>query len=168
MNSIFWVSVGLILVFALNLLTIVARSALRQAILARLLQFKDSMGAKVERSLNVINLMPRPYAGLNLWQSIFRFLFAGLLFLVIYWGDSGIQLPIVLGILILAAVVIASVEWVIERRVANDPELWVIRLTLYIQVLSWIIYPLVVVNLWLSKDTSLDHDASNTVTEDEL
>jgi putative hemolysin len=160
--------IGLILILALDLLTIAARSGLRNASLARVLQLREQTGEQGDRILNLMNQSPRPYAGMHFFQSICRFLLIGLLFNLIYWGNTDASIVLIAVVLLLAGIIVALLEWVVERYVSQDPEKWVKNLGLFIQILSFIFYPLISLSVRLSPDQTSPQDYVGVVTENEL
>lgn len=168
MNSQIYIIVGLILTLMLDLLTMAARSGLRNSNLARILQLREQIGERGERVLSLMNMFPRPYAGMHFFQTACRFVLVGLLFSLIAWGNWGLPLGLNLVFLFLGGLILALFEWLVERHVSGDPESWVIRLGLYIQLLSFVFYPLINLGMWLSKEKTSIQDHVNVVTEDEL
>ena len=68
---------GLLIILVVDLLTIAARTGLRNATLARVLQLQDQGVGKAEDALALMDMSPRPYAGLHLLQSLARILLFG-------------------------------------------------------------------------------------------
>jgi len=95
-----------------------------------------------------------------------RFGLIGLTMMLIPRGDANIA--IVIGGLLLAGILVALLEWVIDRLVSHDPEKWINHLGLYIQILSFIFNPLISLSIWLSRETTSMQDYVGVVTEDEL
>lgn len=162
MNGNFFVYLGFLLVLILDLLTVAARSGLRDSNLARVLQLREHKGEDNTRVQNIMNSSTRPIAGVHYLQTTCRFLLVGLFFYFFPWGDGSVWMGWYIGILVLGGMIIALLEWVVDQAVARDPEIWVSRLGVFIQVLSFIFYPLVLVGTWLSRDTN---DEQNTVSE---
>ncbi len=167
MNT-FLILFGLGVLLVVDLLTIAARSGLRNASLARILQLKDQRENSAAEALKLMDLLPRPYAGLHLLQSLARLLLFGgiLLFLMQYIGSIAVWA--ILGILLLVGLVIALAEWMVERIVGRNPETWVMRLTTYIRLINFVFYPLVSLTLLLSAEKNNPGQSPSKVTEDEL
>ena len=164
-EQILGVGILVLLLFA-DLLTIVARSGLRNASLMRLLQEQDQN--KAAKAINILNLSPRPYAGLHLVQALARLLLivgTGLLLFRAYvpgnyWTGMGLFLLLGFGL--------ALLEWFAERRAYHNPEVWLIKLASFIRVANWLLTPLISLTLALSGDTRETAEAHGKVTEDEL
>ncbi len=168
MNFQTMVYIGIFFTLVLDLITIAARSGLGNVNLARVLQLREQTGEGGERILKLMNLAPRPYAGLHFFQTVCRFLLIGLILNLVSWGNENVSYLWILVVLVLVGIIVALLEWVVERLVSKDPEEWVKNLGFFIQVLSFIFYPLISLSVWLSREqTSLQENAI-VVTEDEL
>jgi len=168
MNTQIIASIMILLVLALDLLTVAARSGLRNASLAKLLQSREQTGERGDRILTLMNLSPRPYAGMHFFQTVCRFLLIGAIMVLIPWRTENGPSLWAIGLLILVGIIIALLEWVIERFVSQTPEKWVTDLGWYIQVLSFIFYPLIHLSFRLSREQTTLQDYVGVVTEDEL
>jgi CBS domain containing-hemolysin-like protein len=168
MNSLVFNILGIFIVLIFDLITIAARSGLRYSNLARILQFREQRNVDIDKTLSVMNSMPRPYAGLNYFQSILRFLLVGLILFVFPWGQDTWSTITIFIVLILVGLIVAWSEWASERFVSRDPELWAFRLTNFVRVVTFIFYPFVLISLWLSQDDSSPQETIGTFTEDEL
>jgi len=162
------VLLGLGVILVVDLLTIAARSGLRNASLARVLQLQHQGKHKAENALALMNKLPRPYAGLHLLQSFSRFLLFGGLLLLITQFVENLALWAVIGILLLVGLVVALAEWVVERLIARSPEIWVIRLNSFIRFVNFILYPLASLALLFTGDSKSTDKNLSKVTEDEL
>ena len=158
----------LLLLLAVDLLTIAARSGLRNASLPRLLQARESEQPRAEQAMSLLNLLPRPYAGLHLVQSLARLLLLGGLFLLIFGADLFASRGLDAVVFLLAGFGIALLEWFAERRAYHAPEGWLMRLTPFIRTVNWVLSPLAALTLLLSGDTHETAEAHGKVTEDEL
>lgn len=168
MNSQMLIVFGILLILLLDLITIAARTGLQHANLARVLQLRTQMEVETERALALMNSLPRPHAGLHIVQSLARFMLIGLILAVISGTPNTWTTASALAVLLLAGLLAAWLEWIVERVVARDPETWVIRLALFTQILTTVLYPLVSLSLMFSQDTSSSDDTAGIVTEDEL
>jgi len=168
MDTILLVLLGLGVFLVVDLLTIAARSGLRNASLARMLQLEDQGESKATDALALIDSLPRPYAGLHLLQSFARFvLFGGLLLFVLEYINY-LMLWAVIGILLLIGLIVTFAEWIVERFVSRNPENWVMRLLPFIKVVNLVLYPFVSLALLITGDTNNSEESPNKVTEDEL
>jgi len=168
MDIFILVLLGLGILLVVDLLTIAARSGLRNASLARVLQLQDQGEHKAENALALVNMLPRPYAGLHLLQSFSRFLLFGGILLLITQSVENLALWAVIGILLLIGLVVALAEWVVERLIARSPEFWVIRLNFFIRFVNFILYPLASLALLFTGDSKSTDQNLSKVTEDEL
>jgi putative hemolysin len=159
---------GLIIVLSLDLVTIASRSCLRNASLARLLQLREQNQNNEEISLQLMSLVPRYLAGLYIFQSMSRFVLLGLFLALISWGPATMALGWFVGLLMLFGLVIALIEWGLSRMVRRDAEVWMLRLSVYIQIINILLYPIVSMTIWLSGDTNDLEDPTSMVTEEEL
>jgi putative hemolysin len=151
-----------------DLVTIAARAGLRNANLARLLQMRVAMPVQVDRARTFIQSLSRPYAALHTFQSLVRVLMLVLIFLLFGFGNPDRMMVVVVAITLLIGLLVAWLEWMVERLVTRNPETWVLRLTLFIQVMMVLLYPFVLVSLILSREWFNPPPSTGTVTEDEL
>jgi magnesium and cobalt exporter, CNNM family len=164
-----YLAFGLLILFALDLFTITYRAAFLNASLARLLALREEMEAKVNR---VVGLLERPaewQAASNLVQLFTRLLGAGLLlalFLPETWTLSSVFVE--LGVLLLAIVLVFSLEWGVEVVVSYNPETWAMRLAPYVRSLTVILSPLLLLPLAFSRRKGESQEPVSTVTEEEL
>ena len=137
-----FVLIGLLILLFVDLLTIAARSGLRNSSLARVLQFQDQGVSRAEDAMTLMHMLPRPYASLHLLQSFVRFLLFGGLLLFIFQSIQNLALWAMIGILLLAGLALTLAEWGIERSVVRSPENWVMRLISFIRFVNILLYPL--------------------------
>ena len=168
MDKFILVLLGLGILLVVDLLTIAARSGLRNASLTHVLQLQDQGEQKAENALALMGMLPRPYAGLHLLQSFSRFLLFGGLLLFITQSVENLALWAVIGILLLVGLVVALAEWVVERLIARRPEIWIIRLNSFIRFVNFILYPLASLALLFTGDSKSTGKNLSKVTEDEL
>jgi putative hemolysin len=158
---------GLILLLALDLIGIAARTSFLQITQSRLLMQREQFGDRVQRTLGLLAVLPRLRASLNLLLVMTRFLMAGITLLIVStrpvaypWLAAG------LGLLV-TALLIFWLEWAVERIVARDSEAWAVRLTGFVRLLmalvGWLLVPLA-----LSEGQQHPVDPSGGVTEDDL
>jgi len=162
------VLLGLVTTLVVDLLTIAARTGLRNATLARVLQLHDQGVGKAEDALALMDMSPRPYAGLHLLQSLARFLLFGGILLFMLQSVENLAQWAVIVILLLIGLIVALTEWVVERLIVRNPEVWVIRLNAFIRFVNFAFYPLASLALLFTGETKSREEYPNKVTEDEL
>jgi CBS domain containing-hemolysin-like protein len=152
-----------------DLLLVATRASLLNTSLARLLGQRDQMMPQVNRALAVLSSPARLQASLLIAQSMVRFLIAGLVLLVfVPWGQLGNPVPTAVGVLLLAAIGSFLLEWLIEWRVARQPESWAIRLSILARILTTILTPLLALPLLIARRANPAPESQSTVTETEL
>jgi CBS domain containing-hemolysin-like protein len=160
--------IGFVVILVLDLVAVATRSGLRNTNLTRVYQLREQLGEGANRLLSLMDASPRPYAGMQIFQGICRFALVGLFLNVVSWQHGTLPALIAWVLLLVAGIVVALLEWTVERRVSLSPENWVHRLGLFIQVISVILFPLIQVSFWLSNEKELRPDSQSMVTEDEL
>jgi CBS domain containing-hemolysin-like protein len=159
-------AIGLVLFLLLDLITSAARSAFSNSSLARLLIQREKIVSQVNRTTQLLSNTPRTQASLNLFQSILRFLIAGLsLVLFVPWAVTQYQLPYSLGVILLASLVTFFLEWLIETAVSHHPETWAIRLSSYVRVLSLAMSPLLALPFLFISSSETNQEGGVTETE---
>ena len=158
--------IGLTIFLFLDLLTSAARSALINTNLARLLSQRDNMASQVNRTTTLLSKIPRTQASLDLFQSILRFLIAGLaLLLFVSWSITTFPVGFSIGILIVASILVFFLEWLVETGVSRHPETWVMRLSSYIKVLYSLMTPILVLPVRFIGPPESSQEGSVTETE---
>jgi CBS domain containing-hemolysin-like protein len=168
MNLQITLYLSLLLILALDLLTIAACSGLRNASLAKVLQLREETGEQADRILTLMNLSPRPYVGMHFFQTVCRFLLIGIVFNLIYLVQNSPSIFLSAVVLLVAGIVVALLEWIVEQYVAQDPEKWFKNLGLFIQIIGFIFSPLISLSVRLSREQTSHYDSVGVVTEDEL
>ncbi len=160
-------AIGLVLFLLLDLITSAARSAFSNSSLARLLTQREEMVSQVNRSTQLLSNTPRMQSSLNLFQSILRFLIAGLslLLFVVPWAGTPYLLPYSLGVLLLASLVTFFLEWLIETAVSHHPETWAMRLSSYVRVLYLVMSPLLALPFLFISSSETNQEGGVTETE---
>jgi putative hemolysin len=159
--------IGLLVVLFLDLITSAAQSAFTHSNLARLLTQREELVSQVNRTTQLLSNTVKTQASLKIFQSVLRFLIAGLaVYIFVPWSNAQYLLAYVLGVMLLTALIIFFLEWLIELSVSHQPEIWVMRLSSYIKVLYIVISPLFVLP-FLFINTS-DNTQEGIVTETEL
>jgi CBS domain containing-hemolysin-like protein len=158
--------IGLTIFLFLDLLTSAARSALINTNLARLLSQRDNMGSQVNRTTAFLSNIPRTQASLDLFQSILRFLIAGLaLLLFVSWSITTFPVGFSIGILIVASILVFFLEWLVETGVSRHPETWAMRLSSYIKVLYSLMTPILILPVRFIGPPESNQEGSVTETE---
>ena len=153
----------------LDLLTSATRSAFAHTNLARLFSIRDQRQTQVSNAIDILNLMSKLQASLHLTRSILRFLMAGLVLIIfVPWNTASSPLIYASLVLLLSGLVIFLLEWLVEGQVASKPETLALRFTPFARVLMFLLSPLLVLPLFLSRKTNGVHDGAGTVTEDDL
>lgn len=159
-------AIGLVLFLLLDLITSAARSAFSNSSLARLLTQREEMVSQVNRSTQLLSNTPRMQSSLNLFQSILRFLIAGLsLLLFVPWEGTPYLSPYSLGVLLLASLVTFFLEWLIETAVSHHPETWAMRLSSYVRVLYLVMSPLLALPFLFISSSETNQEGGVTETE---
>ncbi|MBC8332128.1 MAG: HlyC/CorC family transporter [Anaerolineae bacterium] len=159
---------GLLFVLVVDLIVIAARAALRHVSLARLIHMRELNEPNAKRTLELIEKMPRPYAGLHLFQSLLRFFQIGGIYLVVQADARITTLLGKFGVLLAAGLVVAWVEWVVERNVLRDPESWILRLSGFVRLVTLLFSPFIGASLFLSREIIQSNEHTSMVTEDAL
>lgn len=166
-DSFYWTGFIVLLVF--DLLLVATRSSLLNASLARLLGQRDQMMPQVNRTLAALSSPARLQASLLVAQSMVRFLLAGLaLMIFVPWDIPGSPVPYAVGILLVAASGSFLLEWLVEWRVARQPETWAIRLSTLARLLMVLLTPLLALPLAISRRAYPSPESQSSVTETEL
>jgi CBS domain containing-hemolysin-like protein len=156
---------------ALNLVVMAARSSLDNMNLARLLTQRDERPAEVDRALQVLNNARTYTARLHLLQVILHLLLgAGFFAWLATAGEAhpAIALWPALGLCLLAAVLLAWLEWLIYERGAITPETWGIRLAGFTRAVGFVAAPLAALPLAVSQEAGGVMESATRVTEAEL
>ena len=167
MAEIYLVLSGVIILLALDLVAIAARASFLRATHARLLGLREELGDQINRTLDILQSLPRVRASLNLILVVTRVWLAGLaLYLVSHWTTT-YTLMIMTVVLLLLACLVFWLEWAAERHVSSNPEYWAQRLTTFVRLLMFLVYVfLLPLELFGQRQDALDTPI--VVTEDEL
>jgi putative hemolysin len=164
----FLVLLGVVLLFLLDLVILAAQVGLRHSNTARLIHLRELNKPHAERSVELIEIMPRPYAGLHLAQSLVRFLLIGGILLLFQWNFNHHILWLYITGFMILGLLFAWLDWIIERRVVRDPERWVLRFEGFIHSLTLIFSPFIRISLLFSQEKSQSPGNASMVTEDAL
>jgi len=158
---------GIILLLALDLIGIAARTSFLQITQARLLMQREEFGARVHNTLGLLGRLPRLRASLNLLLVLTRFLIAGISLLFIFtrpvtypWLAAGLGLFV-------TALLVFWLEWAVERLVTRNTDAWAIRLTGFVRLLM-VLVGLLLVPLAISDGSPGPVEVAGGVTEDDL
>jgi CBS domain containing-hemolysin-like protein len=153
----------LIGLFILNFFMTAIRAGLLNARYARLISLRENGNKNADKTIELVTNRAKTHSTLKLTQAINRFLMAGLVLSIYILELSN---TIVLLILLITAIVIWLSEFIVERRVLRDPEIWAVRLTPLANFFITLLSPILMLPLYLSKKS----EGSNlvTITENEL
>lgn len=157
---------GLIVCLILDLISTAAHSSLLNSNLARLLAQRDHMENQVNRTTALISKLPRTQASLNLFQSLLRFLIAGLaLLLLVPRTTTQYSIAYSLVVLLLAAVIVFFLEWIVQLGVSRHPETWAIRLSPFVSIQQVLITPILALPFKFLHPSESTQESSVTETE---
>lgn len=165
---IFWLATFVLV--GLDLVTVAARVGLLNTSLPRLLAQRETATVMADRTIRLIQALPRLQASLNLARLIWRFLLAGLIFQYVYRLVVIYNSLIASTVLLAAAFLLFWLEWIIGVVVLRDTDMWAMRLTLFARVLSFVLTPVIALPLYMSGDAVGVPEGMGTlvVTEDDL
>ncbi len=162
--------IALFVLAALDLLTVVVRLGLLNASLPRLLAQRERNPLQVNRTIRLLQSLPRTQAGLNMARLLWRFLIAALL--VRYTSSLAIHQDWwqFLLVVMLAAFVLFWAEWALSLVALKSPETWAIRMTPVASVMILAMSPFTALPLLVSGDVSRTSESSSQpyMTEDDL
>ena len=166
MNGYIFLSVGFVLALVLEIVIIAARSGLVNASPARLHQKREQFGSHYDKVQELINSSSRAYTGthFSLWVS--RSFLIGTVLFLIPWIENVWSVPGVVLVLVLVWVVLALLEWYVERVIIREPEIWVDRLRIVLQVITTLFSPLISLAMWLSRETEPEEVLGGGFEED--
>jgi len=166
MNANIYVFLGFILTLVMDLVAVAARSGLQNANQSGLFQVQEQLGEFSDRVQKLVHSSLKPLTGIHFFLSICRFVLIGLLFLFVPLVDESVSGGLLVIILLLVWIIVAILEWLVDRWAARDPELWVSRLSIYIQVLSMVFSPLIALGMWLSREPNPQENSISGFEED--
>jgi putative hemolysin len=163
------ISLGLLILFCIDIYTIAFRSSLLNSSLARLLSMREEMKVQVNRTISLLHAPQEWLAASNLLQLLARFLGAGLLVALFFPKQITLtSVLVLLGILLLAAILVFWFEWLVEMGVMRHPEAWAMRLATSVRTTTVILSPILLLPLAISRRKSDQQDPVSSVTEEEL
>lgn len=146
------ISIGLIILAGLDILTSMARAGCRSATRSRLHQLNGDV-SEGHPVVSVMSNIPKSLASLHLFQAIVRFVLAGGVIYLSYSFQLARNVWIYALILVIFAIVLATIEWIFSRIAANAPEQWCNILAWFVRAVTIILTPLVWLTLMLSKES---------------
>ena len=155
--------------FILDLALIAARASVQNADYARLANLGEERGLSLDRALALVKRGPLVADSLSLALTLIRFSIAAYT-LSAFWEaiPAADPLPLLLLILALIGLALWLSEFLIERRVRNEAEQWMLRLAPLTRFLALVLSPLLALPVALSRRTNGDEPRALTVTEDEI
>jgi putative hemolysin len=161
---------SLVISIFLDLITVAAQTALLQTNLPRLLHQGEQNGTGAEKAITLLQSSLKVQASLNLARLFWRFILAGL---VLYAYLQIFQLSSLLagvGLLLLAAVILYSVEAVAQTIIMGNPTAWTIRLAWYARGAMVLLSPFVELARLISGSEKSVAEVSGVieVSEDDL
>lgn len=166
----FYIILGIVLLAALDLTTVAAQTALLQASLPRLLFQHEQDGKKLDPTISLFQSPVRVQASLNLARLVWRFTMAGLILYIFLQPAIISGLLAGLAGLFVSAIILFCLELIVQVVVLRSPTVWLIRLTTFARLLTFLCTPFI----WLAQKVSGSQqsvpDVTGTiaVTEDEL
>jgi len=152
---------------ALDLAAFAARVSFLQITHVRVLSQRDKSAEKTDRTLALLPALPKVRAALNLSLVLTRCSLTGLtLYLVSLLAAASPLLTAAVSLLI-GALILFWLEWLVERVVMRQPEVWAVQLSGFVTVIKAVL-AVFLFPLGLVKDTPDVLETSNVVTEDEL
>jgi CBS domain containing-hemolysin-like protein len=157
---------SLLIILLLDLITSASRSAFTNSSLPRQLTQREEMVSQVNRTTQLLSNSTKTQASLKLFQSILRFLIAGLaLFIFVPWSTTQYLLPFSLGAALLASLVMFFLEWLIETAVSHQPETWALRLSSYVKLFYVVFSPMLALPFLFISTSENNQEGSVTETE---
>jgi CBS domain containing-hemolysin-like protein len=158
---------ALVLLLALDMLGIAARTSFLQITQSRVLMQREQFGDRVQKTLGLLGVLPRLRASLDLLLVITRFLIAGVSLMIILVRPVAYPWLAASLVLLVTALLVFWLEWAVERIVMHNSEAWAIRLTGFVRLLMWLV-SLLLLPLALSDGPQHPVESPGGVTEDDL
>ncbi len=167
MTDLYLAIIALVLLLALDLIGITARASFSQCSHGRLLALREQVGDKVNPTLALLPKLPRIKTSLNLSLVFSRFLMASLILIITTLPPLSFSMLFSFVVLLTFALLVFFLEWGVERAVSRSPEIWSVRLTVYVRVLLIVVFPFLIP---IGQKNEIHGAAESTglVTEDEL
>lgn len=157
-----------IFLLLLDVLLAATRVSLLNARPLRLLSLRDEMQTGAEKTIALIE-NPRLRPALRFSQTLARILLAVIPMYWAWqaWAESRSAAFILLGLALLLALILMSIEFTIEGSVLQDPERWSVRFSGFARGLVFVMTPLVYLPVSLLK-SKWPAPLAAKMTEDEL
>ena len=167
MNSEIYLIFRLIILLVLDLLLVGTRTSYERVNQARLLGLREQMEDQVNRTLTFLPLSLRLRASMNLLLVLVRLFLSGGVVLLLWLQEVNLSLWAYAGVLLLSALILFGLEWAVERMVSRDPEVWAMRLKIFMRL---IVAPLSILfaPLGTSDQRGESDEVAVSVTEDDL
>ncbi len=168
MNGEIYLIFGLILFLGLDLLLIGTRTSYERVNQARLLGLREQMEDQVNRTLTFLPpLSLRMRASMNLLLVLVRLFLSGGVVLLLWLQEINLSLWAYAGVLLLSALILFGLEWAVERMVSRAPEVWAMRLNIFMRL---IVAPLSILlaPLGISDQRGESDEVAVSFTEDDL
>lgn len=161
------ISLALVIALVLDLIIVAANSSLTNVNRVHLLSQQKQHSQGIDHTLALLDTPRRFRASLRILQMVTRFLLVWLL-LALFSIFGIVRIQITISLLALLALLFAWIEMLVYEGVAQNPEVWIVRLTPFIRTLGLILYPFTIVPIALSKGVHGQAESGGPVTEDEL
>jgi CBS domain containing-hemolysin-like protein len=158
----------IIILILSDLIVTATRAGVLNARYARLVALQEAKQVKIDKTVELITRRARTRSSLKLAQALLRASIAGMLFWYIIQLSETQTIEVINTTLILVAIAFVTwlIEFILERGILNNPELWAVRMTQFAYFFIILLTPILVLPLSLSKsDTERN---LITITEDEL
>jgi putative hemolysin len=152
---------------AIDLLAFAARVSFMQITHVRVLSQREHSGDKINRTLALLPTLQKVRATLNLLLVMTRCLLTGLSLYILFLHPQVYPIPAALVVLLIASLALFWLEWMTEQIVLRQPEVWAVRLSVFVGVLKAIL-AVFLFPVALSKESQSTLETSSLVTEDEL
>jgi CBS domain containing-hemolysin-like protein len=159
---------GLLLVMALDLTAVAARTAYLEASNARLLAAHETGDRRVERAIDLMAAYPRLMASLNLVLLLARVLLAAG-FIYLFFGElAPSSWWKALLALVLAGMLLFLLEWLIGQTAARQPERAAIRLAGFVRAIEMVTWPVAALALVLTREQTKPSESTEAAMEEEF
>lgn len=160
-----WILGGVFLL--LDLFFSFLRAALVNIRVPQLLELGIGNPQQLEMTMAFLE-KPRLRAALRVLTALTHFILTGIVFFIIHQLVPGLKLGWVIAIAFGFAVILLSLEFLLERIPLHDPEKWAFRLTGSARFFDLIFSPLTNYLVWLQGTDKQAFRKLGSVTEDEL
>jgi len=159
---------GLIVLLTLDILTVIAKAGIINAVPTRLLSQGGQTEPRARTTIELLLTQPRYEASLNLTQMITRFLLVGLILSVIFSQTTIVSGFVSFGIILLSAVLLFWLEWLLRWLVVRNSEAWALRMVAYIRGLDFLLRPLLLIPQAIVNSEHSTSEETGNIVMDEL